>query len=791
MSVENGSTCQPGLFTLAADVRFSQPDYANDICWELSSRKGEASPFSLNTTFGLRALSMRMFPRLIRAEMGPNHTPKPDLDLRILRCYANFLQLSCQPLAGITLAAEFFVPSSHVICGKISLSNHNPSCQQIRFDWAALLTPMNKGHGMAAMPMGKAYVLEGKTLDLCPVCFLTGGPKPGSSSFPTLGYDFHLEPEDEVHFTWALAAMATAEVSLDLAQTTANRDWGAEVAHLELVNASQTLKITTGNPTWNAAFTQAQRVAFQLFFPPGNTFPAPSFVQVRNPDSGHSLRGDGTDYNPRWSGQTALDAWYLNNLILPGAPVLAAGVIDNFLAVQEENGEIDWKPGLGGQRVHMLAQPLLATMALQVHACRPDMDWLARIFPGLLRFFESWFNPEHDKDGDGYPEWEHRAQIGLDDHPLFDRWLPANQGVHPSDVETPVLAAMLCREAQSLSAIAAFIGQTDAIAGLQKRAKNLVDQVESTWDALENTYSYRDMVTGLRPHGVNLLTFHGSGKHDLHQIVEIPQKLLLYLYGDSNDTRHAHFIVYGHLNGEPVREEITPGQVQWMAHTGHAITQSCFNSVEEIEICGLPDNDHGWVRTADLTRKDISLLLPLWAHIPSQERALHLVQETILPQFCQAFGLPVCPSSHLLPDQQHLNRVFLPWNQFVIEGLLVYGYQQTAADLFIRLMNGICQNRELDGHFHESFLAANGKSTGDADTLTSLPPLWLFLQIIGLRKLSPNEIVLQGLNPFPWPVTVQYRGIHLSFFADRTEVKSANGRTTTLTTAGPHRIILP
>ncbi|GAP14073.1 hypothetical protein LARV_01835 [Longilinea arvoryzae] len=790
MSVENGSTPPTGRYTLAADVRFSQPDYVNDISWEFSTRKGEAFPFSLNTTFGLRALSMRMFPRLVRAEIGPNHNTQPGLNLRILGCYPNFLRLVCQPLAGVELMAEFWVPSSHVISGKLTLTNRSVLNQQLRFDWAALLTPMDQGHGMAALPMGKTYVLEGQTRDLYPVCFLTGGPKPGPSSFPTLGYDIDLYPGSNVRYVWALAALGNPETSLDLAQATANRDWDPEIARLELLNTSQTLKVITGNANWNAAFASAQRTAFQLFFPAGADFPASSFVQQRNPDNGFSMRGDGTDYNPRWSGQTALDAWYLNNLILPTAPDLAAGVIDNFLAVQEANGEIDWKPGLGGQRVHMLTQPLLATISWKIHASHPDKAWLEKIFPELLRFFEAWFSPAHDQDGDGYPEWNHRAQTGLDDHPLFDRWQPANQGVNPTDVETPVLAAMLYREAHSLISIAAFVGREDAIEGLQRRARNLAEQVETTWDQLENTYTYRDMLTGQRPRGANLLLFHGSGKHDLRQNLETPQKLLLSLYGDSSQTRKATFSICGHVNGNPVQEAILPGQIHWMNHTGHAVTQSRFTSVEEIEIRGLPESDHGLLRTADLTRKDISLLLPLWANIPSQDRALQLIQETILPQFRQAFGLPVCPSSHLLPDQQHLNRVFLPWNQFILEGLLAYGFQETAADLFTRIMNGICQNLELDGHFHEFFSAANGKSGGDIDTLASLPPLGLFLQILGLRNLSDHEIILQGLNPFPWPVTVQYRGILLSFFADRTEVKSANGFNTTLNTPDPQRIIL-
>lgn len=366
MPVEKSSATTRSRIILATDARFSQPDYANDISWLVSLGKGQVDPFSLNTTFGLRARSMQMFPRLVDAEIGPGGSislPQP-FDLRIVRNYPNFLQLVYSPLPEIEVNMEIWVPSSHVITGQVEINNRSVLRRKLRFDWAALLSPMKHGHGMAAVLMEKAYVLEGKTSELCPVFLLTGGPMPGPSSFPTLGFDVDLYPGNQNRFRWAMGILGSAETSLELAQAAVSRDWEPEIARIELVNASQHLTITTGNPAWNEAFRSAQDTAFQLFFPGGSAFPAPSFVQSRTPDRGHSLRGDGGDYDPNWSGQTALDAWYLNQLILPAAPELAAGVVDNFLAVQQENGEIDWKPGLAKQRMHMLAQPLLATLAL-------------------------------------------------------------------------------------------------------------------------------------------------------------------------------------------------------------------------------------------------------------------------------------------------------------------------------------------------------------------------------------------------------------------------------------------
>ena len=102
-------------------------------------------------------------------------------------------------------------------------------------------------------------------------------------------------------------------------------------------------------------------------------------------------------------------------LILPGGVNLAEGILRNFLSIQDENGFIDWKPGLAGQRGRYLAQPLLATMAWQIDQYQSEHSWLVELYPALLRFLECWFMPEHDRDSDGFPEWDNPQQTGLEE----------------------------------------------------------------------------------------------------------------------------------------------------------------------------------------------------------------------------------------------------------------------------------------------------------------------------------------------------------------------------------------
>ena len=162
--------------------------------------------------------------------------------------------------------------------------------------------------------MQSVNVLAGRTSDLAPVIFLTGGPQPGPGPYPSLALDLALDPAGSRCLTWAQAALASPSESLDLARRTAARSWEAELDRIERVNMAQTVDIRTGDPDWDAALALSQKAAFSLFFGPNQNLPHPSFVLARQPDQGYSPRGDGTDYSPLWNGQPPLEAAYLASL---------------------------------------------------------------------------------------------------------------------------------------------------------------------------------------------------------------------------------------------------------------------------------------------------------------------------------------------------------------------------------------------------------------------------------------------------------------------------------------------
>jgi hypothetical protein len=61
----------------------------------------------------------------------------------------------------------------------------------------------------------------------------------------------------------------------------------------------------------------------------------------------------------------------------------------------------------------------------------------------------------------------------------------------------------------------------------------------------------------------------------------------------------------------------------------------------------------------------------------------------------------------------------------------------------------------------------------------------LFLHILGVEILSPTKVKLEGENPFPWDVTVGYKGLKVIRGLKETRVIFANGKSVTVSDTSP------
>ncbi len=782
----------PLALRLAADVRLTPTDYADDQIWELTLAGGEPPALAVRTTYGLRAREMRLFP-VFREGDKIVHDPAEFVFTPAARAFfVNYQRVTFQPLEAIACTAHYWVPDSHAIAGRFTLINHDPDgrTRPLKLSLAATLKPLENAKIMSPTQLEEFAVLAGHTGNLEIVLAVDGELEADTAPYPALVRTLDLPPNEPVYVHWVQAARPSAAESLALIREIFGREWEGEFARLELVNAGL-LDIETGDRDWDAAFALAQSVALRSYVGPTKHLPHPSFIFTRHPDRGYSRSGDGSDHMWQWDGQVATEAYVNLPQIVMAAPDLAKGVIRNWLAVQDEKGFIDWKPGLGGQRNRALCLPLLAAIAWTIYEHTEDRAFLEEIYPGLRRFLEVWFTPRHDHDEDGVPEWSHTVQSAFDENPSFARWPRWAQGADITRAEAPDLAGYLYRECNALSRIAARLGWP-ADPALEGRAATLKAAVEAMWRDDTASYHYVDRDSHTVTRGELLAAGRGNLVADVHRRFQPSARIVVKALGP-RDARPEMVVTLsgrGPRGRHRVETLKRSSQIQWYFGVGTAVSDKLYAELERVEVGGLTDEYEVTVSVVDYSRQDQTLLLPLWAGLPDPDRAETLVRKTILDpeRYWRRYGIPNC--SALDPAYKPDNRegsggVWMMWNTMLGEGLIDYGYRAEAAELIKRLMTAMLYTLKTEQTFREAYNSDKLEGLGDKAYLWGVAPVHLFMRAVGIRLISPRRVFLEGRNPFPWPVTVRWKGLAVTKDAASATVIFPSGREVRVTDGAP------
>jgi len=260
---------------------------------------------------------------------------------------------------------------------------------------------------------------------------------------------------------------------------------------------------------------------------------------------------------------------------------------------------------------------------------------------------------------------------------------------------------------------------------------------------------------------------------------ESTRRVLVFLHGSSSSGAHRI-------------ERLTAESFTWFGKHAHASTERTYITLERVEIQGLKDGDRLTIATAGLFNRDQTNLLPLWGHIPDKERAAELIQKTILNPagFYQPYGLQIFTDEPADPESGSYHHIQLPWNELIGEGMLAYGCRLETAALVERLMQGVIIALGQSGAFHRIYQAESGAGLGERNALQGLAPFRLFLDTLGVRIISPKRIFIEGFNPFPWPVTVKYRGTTILRQKEKTTVVFPDGQTISTDKTTPSIITL-
>lgn len=777
---------------LSADARFNPTDYTNDQIWELNLGNSEPPAISFQTTFGLRARFCRIFPRFIfngHVVSDPAHFHHP---ITIHQYYPNYINLSCKPFSCLNVILEYWVPSSHTIAGRVKLINTSHETCQIQIEWAELLVPAPDGYRMSAKEIGLTTILTGETANLVPVLFLAGGAQAAKSPYPSLYLSYSIPPNGEQITQWAHASVMDVSASYEMAKDVINKNWDTEFAYISRIN-SQRLEIKTGNQDWNTAFYLVQTMVDQLFLQATPSCKS-SFVSARNPDQGYSLLKDGSDYNHLWNGQNPMDSYYLTNFILPSSPGVLKALLDNFLATQTPQGEIDLKPGLGGQRSQLLATPLLALMSWKYYEYTDDLEYLKIVFQKLLTFFFSWFTVVHDRDNDFVPEWDQAIQTGFEEHPLFSYLSNFPGGMEISTLESPDLCSFLYQECRSLILIAKQIENDEVINQLESIADKLKTTIEQSWNDNQACFVYRDRDSHISAPPEILGKQKGNGIIELHQVFINPVRPIIHIKSKKEGTKPVQIYIHGtSINGAHKVDHISAYQIHWHLSTGYFTSEYIYKTIDQIEIAGILPDDEVVVQTPYLSFIDQTLLLPLWAGIASQDKAKILINLTIMnkKRFLGPYGIRSWLDNQNLQDgSDEFPTIHLLWQSLILDGMIRYGERKKAEELFNRLMKAVVNSLNTDLTFHKFYHSETGKPLDTPNSLTSLIPIGLFLNLLGVKIINPSKIEITGSNPFPWPVTIKYRGLTVVQQEKKALIIFADGQNITVDNNQPQTISL-
>ena len=768
----------PDSLILMSDLRFNEPDYLDDQTWKLSSGTSSIRALVIETTFGMRANWMRFYPRF-NLDNTCISNPEDFFQKPIVqKLFPNFIRIKFSPFEDIETIAEYWVPTSQSIAGRFIFLNLSDQTRHLTFDWTGLLNTVGEDTGLIPVKKDRNYILQGLTNNLSTVCFLTGGPVPGTGSFPSLELIINLEPQIPYTCSWANASLNNSDLAIDLAKGICNRNLDAEFFKIERTNSWQMVEIHTGNDEWDNFFRISQKNVFGLFFPGNAHLPNPSFVLSRKPDQGYSYNGDGSDYPYSWSGQSLLDAYCLAGMIPANSADLIKGIIENFLSVQEESGFIDAHPGLVGQRSKYLAQPLLATLALKFFYQNHEKKWLERIFPGLIRFLQYWFSDRFDKDGDGLPEWQNLIQTGLENHPLLDRWYQDSIGVNIEYIESPALLSFLLRECQSVIAIGHLLNLEEDISWIRKQVSSLESGLSEFWSQEDTAYLYRDYQNHAMSPGETLIEFTGPGSYPIRKKKNVPERLHLVITNDNESTRTIVSSIFGEgLNGDEITEKFTTRDVVWILGKATYTTKNLFSKIYKFDINGLQQDDLGQLSTIDFTMEDISLYLPLWANAVPETITREKMAEKIKQTYLVEQGLSNYPD-YLNNNPRKFVEMSPVWNYLIMEGLLENNYRELAAEIFVKYLNSYNPTKSSHNTYHWG------------SNIQNLAPVDLFLKLIGIKKLTQKDIIIDGYSPFPYPITVKYEGVIIVVNGKEFQVVSPNGASISINSPGPHRIEL-
>ena len=766
----------PKEFILAVDGAFAAFDLENDQVWSVNLEGTHACPFCLQTTYGLRARSMCLFP-----EITIEHKPYNDPNIfhtqpEVTQYFPDSLRVETRPIDSIHVRVDIFLPESGVLVGSNCIKNTGNTPIHLTSALAAILVPMGKGNPTRPKRDGGIQIIVGQTGDLWPVLFMTGGPAGTNNPYPALSSHLHLKPGQSHKQTWVLATKHSQSASLNAAREIIATNWmRVSQAHV-MKHAAQTIQFHTNQPLWDAAFSLSQTTVMTHLISECSQTERPFILRTRLPDRPPNH----TDKRASLDDLTTLELTHLTQALLPTQTKCLAELFENILSRCDETGFLPSKLSSSAFVQPYREPPLLANLCLCLYEQGQDQTLLTRVFPDLCRITRSWLTPDTDHEEIKSFTWENAQQLQMESGLFnFDTWEETGNGLALQFAESPALLSMLYRESKALSKIAEILGQDSQQKEFSDRANFLQERLGRTWQAQWKRFAYLDRESNLIPENEIYIQGQVQGTLKVKQSFKVPQRLQLHLFSADEHTRVCIIKVKGkNPQGKRISEEYRARDIHWALRRAHLTTQHLFAEVDTLSIKGLKAEDQFLIQTADFTEGDITCLLPIWSGAANKKQVKSMVKAHLNPDKARlTFGIPeTWETAHDLPEGLPI-RVNVIWNTLIIEGLLREGFVEEAGAIFSKLMGTIVNGlRDFSG-LYPFYDSKTGKPTGNRNAIAGLVPMGLFLKIAGIHVFSTTKVAILNHNPFPEKIKIRWQGLHIQREGIHTTISFPDGST--------------
>lgn len=765
----------PQILTLAAAARSDAFNPDDDQIWRLKVSEREPRSIALHSTFGLRAKNMRILPGFELAgelRMDPDTFKEPAL---VQFWLPSYISLSFRPFPEYKVTAEYWARGSSLLAGRYTISNLSEGAIQPGLRLSSILQAGSNAQPMSARVENGVQILSGRTANLCPVIFLDGGARSEPSPYPTLSVKTMLAPGEQHSWIWAHCGERTVEKGFLRSRELLEVNWDAELARLLMEN-SDLMEVDTGDLEWDAALWSAQREASMLFIRPNRRLKRPVPAENRTEKDGF----DAAEGRSPWEPADPWDAFYVALQSLPGSPERVQGYLESLLRLQVPDGHVPAITDFESPRKGWLHPPLLAQMALRLYRRTGDADFLRTSFQGLHSFFECWFRGEHDRDEDGFPEWDHVNQAGFKSWPAFSPWFDWSQGLEISTAETVDLASLLVMEGEALIAMASLTGMSDALGAVEERVAQLKERIEASWTETEG-YKHVDFYLHESVSGKRLAVRRGTFTYEINREFDPAVRLVLQVEGREDQAHEIKVRVFSRGRRGPSRvERYGFGDFDWFLDCGYLTTDKPSAGIEKVEVEGIDRKFRTTISSGDYARDVISSLLPLTAGVPSAPQAGILVEHVLKdPQrFWRPGGIPSVPADdpdYSTADNKVTASVQLLRNHWLAEGLLRYGFREEAAELLTCLMTSVVKTLREEHRFYAKYDADREVVLRENVTAAGLTPFNLLLKVVGVEMITPWKVRVRPGHALGRPIRLKWRGLEVTCHPDATLVRFPDG----------------